>query len=205
MPKAIPLEEVQKRARLLVVDDNDFVYMDLFRRDGYHIERWPSITDLSQLTDGRYTVILLDIHGVAVESDAALQGLGILQAVKNTKPGQAVILYSSRKHQLSHTGLVQLADRALDKRQSYIDFKLAVDELLKRQADPAFYMAQILAGLDPAGQAPDRLRREVEWALARKDPSRLRDAARGVGADAAKIELAVSLLDLYVSSWDAFS
>jgi hypothetical protein len=57
-------EEIVKRARLLVVDDGDFPYLKLFRRDGYTFDKWSTLRDLPALEGGKYDVILLDLHGV---------------------------------------------------------------------------------------------------------------------------------------------
>jgi hypothetical protein len=31
----LPLEDIQKRARILVIDDSEFFYLGLFKKDGY--------------------------------------------------------------------------------------------------------------------------------------------------------------------------
>jgi hypothetical protein len=57
------IEALRKRAKILVIDDHELPAQQLFERDGYHFERWPEIKNLSQLTDGHYDVILLDLNG----------------------------------------------------------------------------------------------------------------------------------------------
>lgn len=64
------IETLRKRARLLVVDDHAFPHTRLFTRDGYHVERWPEIKNLSQLTDGHFDLILLDLQGVGLNVSA---------------------------------------------------------------------------------------------------------------------------------------
>lgn len=60
----VDLEAIRKQAKILVIDDQEPPMLTLFKRDGYHIERWAEIENLSRLTDGNYDVILLDIQGV---------------------------------------------------------------------------------------------------------------------------------------------
>ena len=71
----ISLDEIKKRARLLVVDDSDFPYQSLFGRDGYTLEKWPDITDLPKLESGYFDIVLLDLQGVGREQSKE-QGLG---------------------------------------------------------------------------------------------------------------------------------
>jgi CheY-like chemotaxis protein len=96
-PSAVPepdIEVLRKRAKILVIDDQALPVQRLFQRDGYHFERWPQIRNLSQLTDGYYDIILLDLQGVGLNESPDLQGLGILAHIKQSNPAQAVIAYS---------------------------------------------------------------------------------------------------------------
>jgi len=97
----LSIEQVRKQARILVIDDHVFPAEKTFTRDGYHVERWPFIKNLSQLTDGHYQLILLDVQGVGLTESPTKQGLGILEHVKKTNPAQAVILYSSDTYSVS--------------------------------------------------------------------------------------------------------
>jgi CheY-like chemotaxis protein len=89
----VPVEELRRRARLLVIDDQVFTYKDLFERDGYTIERWPDVEDLPRLESGAFDLILLDLQGVAKELSAE-QGLGLLRHLRKVLPTQLVIAYS---------------------------------------------------------------------------------------------------------------
>jgi len=90
----LSFEEIKKRARLLVVDDNEFPYKELFERDEYQIDKWDDIEKLSKLESGYYDIILLDIQGVG-ESQSEEQGFGILKHLRTTTPAQMVIAYSN--------------------------------------------------------------------------------------------------------------
>lgn len=137
------IEDVRKHARILVIDDQEWPAQSMFDRDGYHIERWAEVKNLSQLTDGHFHVIMLDVNGVGLSEDPKLQGFGILSAIKHSNLAQPVILYSAAKQSLNTSTYVQLADAVLDKRSSYIEFKAQVDDLLVRTASPAYFVAQM--------------------------------------------------------------
>ncbi len=74
----IPFDEIKKRSRLLVIDDDDFPYQTLFERDGYTLEKWPDVTDLPKLESGYFDILLLDLQGVGRQQSSE-QGLGILR------------------------------------------------------------------------------------------------------------------------------
>ena len=57
----LTLEDIKKRARLLVIDDEDFVYRSLFETDGYVMDKWDDVEDLSKLEQNFYDVIILDV------------------------------------------------------------------------------------------------------------------------------------------------
>ena len=46
---SLSLEEIKKRSRILVIDDNEFFYLELFRNDEYSIDKWDDVEDLSKL------------------------------------------------------------------------------------------------------------------------------------------------------------
>ncbi|MDQ0278768.1 CheY-like chemotaxis protein [Arthrobacter silviterrae] len=135
------IELVRKNARILVIDDQEWPAKDMFERDGYHIERWPEIKNLSQLTDSHYHLILLDVHGVGLNESPDLHGLGILNHIKSTNPAQPVIVYSSQKQKISANQFLTKADTLLDKKDSYVTFKEEVDKLLLRRATPGYFIA----------------------------------------------------------------
>jgi CheY-like chemotaxis protein len=135
------IENVRKHARVLVIDDHVLPAQKMFERDGYHFERWPSIKNLSQLTDGHFHLILLDIHGVGMNESPTLQGLGILQHIKRSNPAQAVMVYSAETHSVSSNEYLVLADAVLDKGMSYVEYKERVDDLLLRRASPGYFVA----------------------------------------------------------------
>lgn len=142
LPPAPPqIDVVRAKSRVLVIDDQAFPVQRNFTRDGYHFERWPSIKNLSQVTDGHWDLILLDIQGVGVIESPDLQGLGILKHIKRSNPAQAVIVYSAQPQKVSSSEYLLLADAVLDKGMSYLEYKDKVDELLLRHATPGYFIA----------------------------------------------------------------
>src|ERR1700685_352014 len=124
----VTFDEIKKRARLLVIDDTEFPYETLFKRDGYTLEKWSDIDDLPKIETNYYDILLLDMQGVG-QQQSSQQGLGILRHLKKTTPGQIVIAYSSAEFSLSAQEFFDMADAVLSKTSDYVEFKQTVDGL----------------------------------------------------------------------------
>ena len=81
----LQFDEIKKRSRLLVVDDNDFPYEALFKRDGYNLEKWSDIDDLPKIESNYYDILLLDMQGIG-RQQSIQQGLGILETYTHEYP-----------------------------------------------------------------------------------------------------------------------
>ncbi|NHA69914.1 DNA-binding transcriptional response regulator [Phycicoccus flavus] len=143
------IEVLRGRARLLVIDDHAFPHSRLFKRDGYYFERWPEIKNLTQLTDGHFDLILLDLQGVGLNESPDLQGLGILEHVKRSNPAQIVVAYSAQTQRLSANAYLELADAVIDKDSSYVTYKDLVDKFLLRRATPGYFIEVMNRVLGP--------------------------------------------------------
>ncbi|MDF9277477.1 hypothetical protein P4U43_06680 [Arthrobacter sp. EH-1B-1] len=141
LPVPPSIEDIRKKSKILVIDDHDFPYEPIFKKNGYHIERWATIDNLSHITDGHFDLILLDIQGVGIEISPELEGLGILRHIKESNPAQMVILYSAQPQRITHLGIMVLADAVVDKALPYVDFASKVDSLLKLRSSPAYFIA----------------------------------------------------------------
>jgi len=149
------IESVRKKAQILVIDDQEWPYQSMLENDGYHIERWPDIKSLSQLTDGYFTLILLDINGVGLRENPQQQGIGILEHIKRTNPAQRVIVYSAKRQLVSATPTLRKADAIFDKGEAYTDFKSVIDEFLVSGATIGYFIAAINQELgEDAASAP---------------------------------------------------
>jgi CheY-like chemotaxis protein len=110
-----PLEELRKRARILVVDDDENSFpVELLKKEGYAIDYWPKIESLSKLERGDYDIIILDIGGVAKEYSSE-DGLGVLEHLKEVNPSQIVVAFSGQSFDLSKNRFWQLVPFPLNK------------------------------------------------------------------------------------------
>jgi len=195
----LTLEQVRKKARVLVIDDHAFPAERTFTRDGYHFERWASVKNLSQLTDGHYQLILLDVQGVGLTESPEKQGLGILEHIKRANPAQAVIVYSSEPYSVSSSKYIVLADAFLDKSSSYVEYKDEVDLLLLNQASPGYFVSRMNQQL---GESATRAPKAVKYAMKAfqtGDVSKLAKYLRGNLPDGAQVDTALKVISVGIA------
>ena len=147
--------DIVKRARILVIDDQEFLYKPLFERDGYTIQQWPDVTDLQAIERGAFDLILLDLKGIG-RTESADEGFGILKHLRATSPAQIIVAYSNSDLSLEYQPFFRDADAVLHKTKTdYVEFKRTVDRLLVDRFSLGFYENRILSELgDQSAHAP---------------------------------------------------
>jgi CheY-like chemotaxis protein len=147
--------DIVQRARILVIDDQEFLYKSLFERDGYTIQQWPDVTDLQAVEHGAFDLILLDLKGVG-RAESADEGFGILKHLRATSPAQIIVAYSNSDLSLEYQPFFRDADAVLHKTKTdYVEFKRTVDRLLVDRFSLGFYESRILAELgEQSAHAP---------------------------------------------------
>lgn len=199
----LTLEDIKKRARLLVIDDEDFVYRSLFETDGYVMDKWDDVEDLSKLEQNFFDVILLDVQGVGVKLSAQ-QGLGVLEHIRHTAPAQLVIAFSNADYSLKYQEFFRQADATLSKGADYVEFKRKVDELLLKRFSLGFYVGRIAAVLGTGIDDPDRLEKETRKAILRNNPGSLRNYLIDKVTDPKVLDIAVTIVEIgvkVISAW----
>ncbi len=193
----LTFEEIKKRARILVIDDNDFPYQELFERDGYSIDKWEDVIDLQKLEDGYYDIILLDIQGVGT-SHTEEQGFGILKHLRSTSPTQIVIAYSNADWSLKYQEFFDLADSRLDKRADYVEFKRTVDSLLRERFSLGFYISRIEKVLGDLVSDHEKLKNLVEKSIRKKETNQLSKYLNAHVLDKDKVQIALNIAQVAI-------
>lgn len=192
-----PYEEVKKRARILVIDDNEFPYRELFVRDGYNIDKWNDIDNLPLLERGYYDIILLDIQGVG-RNESEEQGFGILKHLRTTSPAQIIVAYSNSDWALKYQQFFDMADDRLDKRQDYVDFKRIVDRLLKERFSVGFYLDRVIKALGPTIEDSAKARKIAENAILTGKLHKLENYLNQHASDKTNIQVALSIAQVAI-------
>ena len=168
----LSLEEIKKRARILVIDDSDFFYLKLFKADGYSVEKWDDVVDLNKLENGYYDIILLDIQGVG-RNQSEKEGLGILEHVKSVSPAQIIISYSNADWSLKYQEFFNKADYVFHKSDDYVHYKKKIDEFLKLRFSISFYIDKIVLMTSPYVTDQNKLKKITHKAILSNSPDKL--------------------------------
>jgi len=193
----VPLPELRRRANILVIDDDENSFpFELLEKEGYRITHWPTVKNLSDLTDGVYEIIFLDIQGVGQEYSAE-DGLGILEHIKDRNPGQIVVAFSAYSYDLSKTQFWKMADDSLAKPVDVAKCKALIDRLLETSVKPDHYWQTIARILEQQGLTHRQIREiehHVAKAIRRGDDSAAVDAVKAVVNNAQIVSQVVGLI-----------
>jgi hypothetical protein len=132
-------EELKKRTRIVVIDDEDNFPSKLFENEGYSIDKWDTVRDYGKLENGFYDIIILDIKGVA-QHISEEDGLGVLIDLKKNNSAQIIISYSQHSYDLNKVQFFQLADENIAKPSDFLKIKSIIDNLISTQFKPERYI-----------------------------------------------------------------
>lgn len=202
----LSIDEIRKRARILVIDDSDFFYLQLFKNDSYTIEQWKDVDDLQKLESGYYDVILLDIQGVG-KKQSKDQGFGILKHLKQACPAQIVIAYSNANFSLKYQEFFKNADATLAKTADYVEFKRIVDNLLIQRFSMGFYIDKIIKLASPyvSSQDIDKIKTLSEKAILEGKIDKLRDYLQDHVDNKDSIGLIIQVAQIAISLYEMFA
>jgi CheY-like chemotaxis protein len=192
--------DIVRRTNILVVDDGDFPYMSLFKRDGYNVTKWETVKDTRQLENGDFDVILLDLFGVGL-AESEEQGFGILKHIKETNPAQLVIAYSNAEWSLDYQPFFQGADAVLHKTKTdYFGFKREVDRFLDLRFSLGFYVDRAIRELGEYAPTVPRAKKKISNAIMRRDPSLLRGYLIKSVDDTVTIDRVIAVVGVAISA-----
>lgn len=194
----VPFDEIRKRARLLVIDDQEFPYKILFERDGYTLEKWADVDALSRLEEGAFDLILLDLQGVGGQ-ESIEQGFGVLKHLRNRSPAQIIVAYSNADWGLQYQEFFRLADAVLPKSADYVDFKRRVDELLRDRFSLGFYLSRITSEAKKLDLPEPELTDVATKAILARNPTKFRDCLRRYPLTPAQIDRFLSIANSAIS------
>lgn len=139
---SIDFEELKKRVRIVVIDDEDSFPIELFQSEGYAIDKWNKVNDYGKLESGFYEIIVLDIKGVAIHISED-DGLGVLESLKQKNPAQIIIAYSQHTFDLSKARFWELADEKIAKPSDFLKIKNIIDNLINTKFVPDRYIERL--------------------------------------------------------------
>ena len=162
------MQERIKRTRIVVIDDveSEFPH-EILKREGYAIDYWPDVVDLTKLENGYYDIIILDIGGVGAAFDPENQGAGILKHLKSKNPSQIVVAYSGQSHDSERVPFFKHADDYVPKPAEALKWKSTIDSLIEERLTISHFWCSLDALLAEMGVSKKQ-RRKIELAILNK-------------------------------------
>src|SRR5687768_14438088 len=113
---ALPREDLIRRSRILVIDDERPEIIDDLQRAHFSVDYVPDITkdELDRIEQPLYDLVLLDFGNVG-SSFGADQGLSLLRHIKRVNPAVIVLAYTSKAITSDQADFYRLANGVLAK------------------------------------------------------------------------------------------
>ncbi len=98
----------RKEVSILVIDDNEFSYLELLRRHDFNIKQLNDIHDIQAVSS--YDIVLCDIKGVGKHFGSPDEGGHLIQEIKKRYPFKILIGYSAKQHDPEFNRYFSLCD-----------------------------------------------------------------------------------------------
>lgn len=130
----MPREELVRRSRILVIDDERPELIDDLSKAHFAVDYLADIRPetLSEKLESRlYDLVLLDFGQVG-ERIGKEQGLSIMRHIKRVNPAVVVLAYTSKSLGTEHADFYRLADGVLPKDAGIADSMRRIEEALQK-------------------------------------------------------------------------
>ncbi len=200
-------EELRKRVKILVVDDNEehFPYQ-LLRDNGYTIEWWGNVTSdkLERMERGDFDIIILDIKGITDNSVSESEGLGILKRIKSVNPAQVVVAFSGHSFDLNKTEFWRLADDTLSKPVSIVKAKELIDRLINEKITITNYWNAIKTILISEGAGEKEIKKIEQHVInsIEKQSFNINDIKKKIAGSIQNVAAIITLINAIYRLWN---
>jgi DNA-binding NarL/FixJ family response regulator len=133
LTSVMPRDELVRRSRILVIDDERPDLIDDLKASHFAVDYVPDVRPehlASQFDGGPYDLVLLDFGQVG-QSIGKEQGLSILRHMKRVNPAVVVLAYTSKALGTEHAEFYRLADGVLPKDAGIADSMRRIEEALQ--------------------------------------------------------------------------
>jgi DNA-binding response OmpR family regulator len=156
----LPREELVRRSRLLVIDDERPDIIDDLGSAGFSVDYRPDISrlTLNELELRRYDLVLLDFAGVGT-SIGKEQGLSVLRYIKRVNPAIVVLAYTSKALMADHADFYRRADGVLSKDAGIGQSMESIEMALRKahSVENQWQSLLTLCGIEPGSK------HDLEW------------------------------------------
>lgn len=135
MLKDSSFTELKKRTEILIIDDEEFSYLDALKRHEYNITQKNDLTDLRDVE--AYKIILCDIRGVGKFLESEFDGAYLIKQLREKYPAKTIIAYTANEYNARFQQYINYADDVVAKGSYDLeDWTSLLDRLLKESSDP---------------------------------------------------------------------
>lgn len=133
--KRIPFSELKKRIEILIIDDEEFSYLDSLKKHEYNLTQKHDITDLRDVE--AYKIILCDIRGVGKFLTSNFGGAYLIKQLKEKYPEKTIVAYTASEYDAKFQQFLNYADDIVPKGSFALeDWTSLLDRLLSEFSDP---------------------------------------------------------------------
>lgn len=125
--------KLKGKAKIAIVDDEEIPHIKKLNEDGYTIKEFNDIQNIDEFINWKFNIVVLDIQGIGKELSTNSGGWKILNYIKSVSPHTVVIMFTGADWSIKdHKSDLQLADDFLSKDLEFLDFKMKLDEAIKK-------------------------------------------------------------------------
>lgn len=148
--KRIPFSELKKRIEILIIDDEEFPYLDTLKKHEYNITQKTDISDLRDVE--AYKIILCDIRGVGKFLASEFGGAYLIKQLKEKYPEKTIIAYTASNYDAKFQQFLNYANDTVSKGDFALeDWTSLLDRLLNELSDPQIMWEKARKALTEAG------------------------------------------------------
>ncbi|OFY94226.1 MAG: hypothetical protein A3K10_17605 [Bacteroidetes bacterium RIFCSPLOWO2_12_FULL_31_6] len=124
----------RKQIPMLVIDDEEFEYLDHVKTHRFDVQYFPDIQTIESAE--AYEVILCDIDGVGKKFSKKFQGAHIIAELRKRYPFKTIIAYTGYTHDPTFNRFFAMADFSVKKDIDGDEWIEKLDEAIKIATDP---------------------------------------------------------------------
>lgn len=128
------LRSLRARIPILIIDDEEFVYIDVIRNHGYNPKHVTGIEDIYFVK--AYEVILCDIKGVGKTFGSSFEGAHIINEIRKTYPHKIIIGYTGQQFDADYNKFFSMCDSMVKKDIDSDEWIEKLDDAILKSIDP---------------------------------------------------------------------
>ena len=169
--KELSIAELKKMVEILVIDDNEFTFLQALQKYEFNIKQK---NDLTLLSDAEaFGIILCDIRGVGKFLESKYDGANLIKELKVKYPNKIIVAYTANDYDAEFQKYISYADEVVPKGSYEIENWVALlEKLLRESADPIKQWERTRKALFDAGTSTiDVAKYESQYVKAIKNGS----------------------------------